>query len=301
MDVLRIIKQPIRRFLIDHFPHLIIEHEWPGFAGRKIDWNNPVDLNEKIQWLSCFSDTSEWSRLTDKYLVREYVKSKGLGDLLPELYGVWEKAEDIDFDTLPCRFVLKCNHDSGSVFIIDKRKINDFDALRRTLCISLNRKFGYNNCEPHYNRISPMIIAEEFLESHDPEVSFSSSLIDYKVWCFHGRPYSIWVCYGRTSSETYVNIYDLDWNVHPEVSVFTKHYRNGRGIVPKPTCLDRMLASAAVLADDFPEVRVDFFEVDDNLYFGEMTFTALAGRMEVFTDDYLKTMGSQIVLPARGH
>lgn len=297
MGLSRIVKQPVRRFLIDHFPQLIISHEWPGFVGRRIDWSNPVDLNEKIQWLICFSDTSEWSRLSDKYLVREYVKSKGLGEILPALYGVWSDADEIELDALPDRFVLKCNHDSGSVFIIDKSHTTDFNSIRQEINRRLKRKFGYDCCEPHYNKIMPKVIAEELLESSDSDVMFSSSLIDYKVWCFNGEPYSFLVCYGRGEGKVFINAYDLDWTVHPEYSVFDNHHLDGNGKVNKPKTYERMLECARTLSSGFPEVRVDFYEVNGKLFFGEMTFTSLAGRMTYYTEDYLKQMGNQIILP----
>lgn len=301
MSIVRRIKDIIRRTLIDHYPRLIVEHEWPGVTGRRIDWKNPKDINEKIQWLICFSDISEWSRLTDKVLVREYIKKKGLEDLLPRLYGVWDDANDIILSELPDKFVLKCNHDSGSIHVIDKSKSFDFEAIKKKLNDLLRIKFGYVGCEPHYNRIKPRIIAEELLESHDPEAAFSSSLIDYKVWCFNGEPHSFLVCYGRDQDHDiiYLNEYDLDWNVHPEYSVFDDHFLDGEGKVKKPKTFTQMLDSARALSEGFPEVRVDFYEVDGKLYFGEMTFTSLAGRMPYYTNDYLIELGSKISLPKR--
>lgn len=193
--MIEIIKSPLRplkrridarynQFCVDHFPHRIIEKSWLRDFGYPIDWEHPRDINEKIQWLIAFSDTSEWSRLADKYLVRDYVASKGYANNLTKLYGVWKRAEDIDFDALPEKFVLKCNHDSGSYFIVDKQKgFNKSEIVKKTDEF-LKRKFGYQYCEPHYNRIKPLVIAEEFLED---DCNFSSSLIDYKVWCFNGN------------------------------------------------------------------------------------------------------------------
>ena len=129
--------------MLDHFHAGLVEREWLKWKGYPIDWDNPRDLNEKIQWLMCFSDTSKWSDCADKYKVREYVKSKGLGDILVPLYGVWKKAEDIDFDSLPEKFVIKCNHDSGSCRIIDKSKDFDPEAVRADLAAHLKVKYGY--------------------------------------------------------------------------------------------------------------------------------------------------------------
>lgn len=282
--------------MLDHFHSKLVEREWLRWKGYPIDWDNPRDINEKIQWLMCFSDTSQWSVCADKYKVREYVASKGLADILVPLYGMWTNVDDIDFDLLPDKFVIKCNHDSGSCLIIDKSKGFDPDAVRSALAAHLKVKYGYAHGEMYYNRIVPCVMAEQKLE----QVSgIGNSMIDYKIWCFDGKPYSIWACYDRTSDGTYVNIYDLDWNVHPEVSVFTDHYRDGEGKVPRPECLDRMLSAASRLSEGFPEVRVDFYEADGRLYFGEMTFASLCGKMDFYTQDYLEELGRQCVLPER--
>lgn len=291
------LKWAIRMFLIDHCPRIIIQHEWPGFSGHKIDWNNPRDFNEKIQWLMCFSDTSEWVRLADKYLVRDFVKERGLEHILTKLYGVWDKAEDINYDELPEKFVIKCNHDSGSTHFVDKSRGFDKNQINKDLSYRLKQKFGYVSCEPHYNRIKPCILAEELLENRD--ISFSSSLIDYKFWCFDGKPYSLCAYYNRTSESTYVNEFDLEWNVHPECSVFTSHYRNGMGKVPKPKNFSKMIEYAGILSKGFPAVRVDFYNIEGRIYFGEMTFTPSAGRYDRYTKEYLVELGNQIVLPAK--
>lgn len=297
MNLKKSIKWQIRKFLIDHYPKLIIDHEWPHQFGRKIDWNNPRDINEKIQWLICYSDTSEWTLLADKYRVREFVRERGLDHLLVPIYGVWNKAEDIDYDSLPEKFVLKCNHDSGSVFIIDKSKGYSKMIINKELNNTLKRKFGYIGCEPHYNKIKPCIIAEKFLE--DSSNSFSKTLVDYKVWAFNGKVKSLWVCYNRTKEAVFVNIYDTNWNCHPECTVATDHYRDGLGIVPRPQNLNEMLRAASILSKGFPQVRVDFYEVNGILYFGEMTFSSIGGRMDVYTKDYLEELGKEVVLPPK--
>ena len=132
--------------------------------GRTIDWEHPRDLNEVINVLEFCTDTREWSRLSDKILVRDYVKEKGLEDILIPLLGVWDDANDIDFDVLPQKFVLKCNHDSGSAHIIDKAKGYDREKIVSELNQCLGRKFGDLYNEPHYNRIVPKVLAEEFID-----------------------------------------------------------------------------------------------------------------------------------------
>ncbi len=291
------LKWQIRKLLVDHYPRMIIDHEWPPLFGRKVDWVNPRDLNEKIQWLMCYSDTSEWVRLADKYRVREFVEERGLGHLLTQLYGVWDNADDIDYDSLPEKFVLKCNHDSGSTYFIDKTKGFDIDNLNSTLNQRLKRKFGYLNCEPYYNKIKPLIIAEEWLE--DKSNDFSTSVIDYKFWCFDGQPYRLCAYYSRSAEAAYVNEFDLDWNVHPECSIFTDHYRDGQGKVQKPVMFDKMVEYVKILSKGFPLVRVDLYNIGGKIYLGEMTFSPGCGRYQRYTQEYLIELGNQIVLPAK--
>lgn len=288
------IRWEIRKQLIDLYPKLIIDVIWKKQYGYKIDWNHPQDINEKIQWLICYGDTSMWPYLADKLRVREFVSQKGYAGILPKLYGYWENAENIDFDSLPNKFIIKCNHDSNSWHKIDKLIGFDKEALINDLNAHLKRKWGYINCEPHYNKIHPFVIAEQLLENKNN--SFSTSLVDYKVWCFDGKPYSIWVCYNRDHHGTDVNLYDLNWQVHPEFSIFTDHYRNGGGIVPKPDNLETMLEVASDLSRGLPEARIDFYIVDGKLYFGEITLTSMYGRMDFYTKEYLIELGNQVIL-----
>ena len=151
------------------------------YFKKDIDWKNPRDFNEKIRWLQFYTNTDEWSRLADKYVVREYVREKGYGDILVKLYGKWDKARDIDFDSLPNSFILKTNHGSGEIIAVkDKRKV-DLEKIRRKMQKYLDTPFGIITAEPHYLKIKPCIIAEELLVQ---DGGISSSLIDYKFFVF---------------------------------------------------------------------------------------------------------------------
>lgn len=295
MNIIEKIKWQVRKFLIDHYPQIIIQHEWPGVTGHEIDWNNPRDINEKIQWLMCFSDTSEWTRLADKYLVRDFIKERGFENILTKLYGVWDNANDIDFDVLPEKFVLKCNHDSASTIIVDKRKGFDRKNIVSFLNKCLKRKFGYVNCEPHYNKIPPKIIAEEFLEEKN---SSYRSLTDYKFWCFDGKAYYICVMFDRTDDNVYETVYDIEWNNYPDYLQAYDQYKRGENILPKPDNLKEMIAIAELLSKGFPEVRVDLYNVDGKIYFGEMTFSANRGRMR-YEKTFLEKLGNLVQLPPK--
>lgn len=275
---------------------VVINKEYRKVFGKEMNWDKPRDLNEKINWLKLYSDTSQWTLLADKYAVREYVKSKGFEDILVPLYGKWNTPPCIELITnnLPESFVLKTNHGSNDTIIVqDKSKI-DAKLIQKKLKRAYKAKFGYQKGEPHYLSIKPCIIAEKYLEQrNDP---WTTSLVDYKIWCFNGKPAYIWACYSRSKEAVYVETRDLDWNYHPEKSVFTSHYRDGKGTVPRPKCLERMIEVSSKLSEGFPQVRVDLYEIDGKIYFGEMTFTSNGGYNDFYTQDFLNELGDLIKL-----
>ena len=261
--------------------------------GYMVDWKHPRDLNEVIEWFICYGDTSPWPDLADKYKVRDYVKEKGYEHLLPQLYGVWKDVNQIDYASLPDKFVIKCNHDCGSYHIVNKLDGFDIEAVNSALSFCLKRKFGYEHCEPHYNKIKPLIIAEEFFEQ---DCTFSSSLIDYKVWCLNGKAHYVCVYYNRTHDSVYFDVYDMDWHVHPEYCVFSAHFRDGKGKVEKPKILNEMIECAEKLSEGLSLTRIDFYIINDHLKFGEITLTSNAGRMQNFSKQFLTEVGQIVML-----
>lgn len=281
--------QRYRKFIMVYFPQKQAEYLYKQSFGKFIDWKHPRDLNEWINYFSFKTDTTIWTKLADKYKVREYVKEKGLENILIPLLGHWKSVEDIDFDSLPNSFVIKCNNGSGDAIIVQDKNQISFNNITNTLNQSLNRKFGLESAEPHYLRIKPCIIAEEYLPSTE------ISVIDYKVWCFNGDPYCIFTGSNRNHERHTVdfNVFDLEWN---RMNVYmTERYKNDI-FVPKPKHLEDMLKYAKKLSDGFPQVRVDFYEVNEKVYFGEMTFTSQCGRMDYFTPEFLKIMGQKVNL-----
>jgi len=264
--------------------------------GKKFNTKNPRDLNEKILWLSLFSDTTEWSRLSDKYAVRDYVAEKGFEDILVPLYGKWDKAEDIDWNNLPNSFVLKTNNGSGTIIIVKDKKTVDEIEVRQALNDMLSYDNSSSTTEFHYQRITPCIIAEQLIDFSN-DINKSSSIIDYKIWCLNGTAYYIWVCKNREIGKgAEVAMFDVNWNYLPEKSIFTDHYREQTTLVRKPDNLKQMLLVAEKLAEPFPEVRVDLYNINGKIYFGEMTFTSLGGTMNYLSQECLLEMGSKIDL-----
>ncbi len=253
--------------------------------GYGINWRNPRNLNEWINFFSFKTDTHEWSRLTDKLAVREYVSKKGLETILIPLYGVWEDVDDIDFTLLPNSFVIKTNHACGNSFLVLDKATAQVSLIKEKLRDSLSSSYGRETAEPHYFRIKPKIFAEQLLPP--------PSNTDYKIWCFFGRPECIMTMTNReiNSGKFSLSVYDLDWKEHPEW--ISPNYRSGIE-VPKPEKLDEMIEYARILSEGFPEVRVDFYHTHFGVFLGEMTFTAAAGRMTSFTEEYLTHCGEII-------
>ncbi len=284
------------RYLSTHNPRKLADHLYRDTMGKKegINWEHPVDLNEKINWLKFNTDTTKWSELADKYAVRKYIEEKGFGRYLVPLLGVWNNADQIDFSKLPKSFVLKTNNGAGTVMVVeDKTKINELE-VREQLNKWLKKQFGLKQAEPHYLRIKPLIIAEAVLKEKNP---FSSSLIDYKIWCFDGKAFGTWACYNRHRFVADTEWHDLEWNYRPEWSVFTEHYKDGHGRVPKPKNYESMISFAEELSKGFPQARVDLYNIGGQIYFGELTFTSAGGHNNFYSDEVLLEMGKLTKLP----
>lgn len=276
------------------FPEAMAKMRFKKYFGRPMNLENPQDINEKISWLALYSDISEWTRLADKYAVRQFVEERGQGDTLVKLYGMWTDARDIKWEELPESFMLKTNNGSGTVMLVkDKSKLNIPETVK-LLNKWKNKDMGAETTEFHYKDIKPCIIAEEVLIPSEEEQKFSSTIIDYKVWCFNGEPNYVWACSNRVGDSTEVALFDTKWNYLPELSIFNDHYREQKHLVPKPKNLDEMIRVARDLAQGFPVVRVDLYYVNDKVYFGEMTFTSLGGTMNFYTDECLLSMGKRI-------
>ncbi len=273
------------------FGPALAKYEYRQIMGKKMNLKNPRNLIEKIIWMQFHTDTSLWTECADKYRVRKYIREKGLESILPKLYGHYENAEVIDFESLPDSFVLKTNNSCGQILIVrDKSKL-DINEARRKLSSWLKESYGYNNAQLHYTRIKPCIIAEELLI--DKSLKPGESLIDYKVWCFNGIPESILVVSERSGSDYYVSFFDLQWNNISEKVLDTDSPHYGDKDIAKPKNLEKMLEYATALSSGFPEVRVDFYDIDGIIHFGEMTFTTGYGYC---TEKYYDYLGTKIDL-----
>lgn len=276
-------------------PTLLVKIRYFFRFKKRLNLDEPQTLNEKILWQSLKTEIGLRTKLTDKWRVREYIDDCGLSDILVKLYGVWDNASKINFEGLPEKFVLKPNHGSGDIIIVnDKSKINIASVVTQ-INNDLGKKYGELEGGRHYYDIDPVVVAEELLLNDSISAQYSSSIIDYKIWCFNGKAHYIWTCSNRNDVTTEVMTYDREWKRHPEYSIFNKHYSEGVPL-PKPASFDRMLEIAEKLAKPFPVVRVDLYNLNGRIYFGEMTFTSLGGLMDFYTDEFQVLAGGLIDL-----
>ena len=250
---------------------------------KDINWNNPRNLIEKICWMEIYADTSLWTYCSDKYLVREFVEKRGCVDSLNELYGHWDRPEDIDWDKLPKQFVLKSNHACGQVIIVKNKSTLKIQKTVVQLKQWLSQSYGLWSAQLHYTKIKPCIIAEKLLGNSKED------MIDYKIWCFNGKPEGILVVYDRTDNNYKLSYYDLQWNNISEkvLRVANKHYSGGN--VTKPASFNSMIEIAEKLSIGFPQIRVDFYDINGKAIFGELTFSTGYGY---FTNDYYDYLGN---------
>jgi len=286
------------------FPKSYVKYLYRKTMHKGLNIDSPRDYNEKLEWLKLYSDTSLWTNCTDKYKVRDYVSQCGLSHILVDLYGVWENSDEIDFNKLPDRFVIKSTHGFGKTILVkDKSQLN-IDETKEQLNQWLRGRYGLVTFEPHAWKIKRQIIAEELLHD-DYNASLSSSLIDYKFWCIHGEPQIIVAMANRQNLVIGTNensnnppfqdyAYDLNWNLHPEIQGGSHGKANNSGL-PRPKSLDEMINVCRILSKPFPTVRVDLYEVNNKVYFGELTFTP-GGSRNYFTPEFFLEMGEKIDL-----
>lgn len=260
-------------------------------VGRKLNLDNPTTLNEKLQWMKFNYRFTLQSIVSDKLLVRDYVKRKIGEDYLIPLLGSWEKYDDINFAALPDRFVLKCNHDSGGLVVCtDKQQLN-YSEARLKIERSLNSNFYYIGREYQYRNIKPRIICEQFISDH------GQVPMDYKIYCFNGKPDVILVCRDRFSKNTHRASYiffDQNWNFLP----LNKGDESARiPDVPKPKNLNRMIEIAKNLSKDFIFSRIDLYNVDGKIYFGEITLSPNSGFDPDITYDTDLMFGRKLEIP----
>jgi hypothetical protein len=256
--------------------------------GEALDLENPQTFNEKLQWLKLNDRRLEYKNMSDKYEVRKFVASKIGEEYLIPLLGVWDKFEDIDFEDLPDKFVLKCTHDSGSAVICDKKKGINYKKLNRFFNKKLQFDYYWGSREWNYHGITPRIIAEKHMIDES-----GTELKDYKIFTFNGEAKIIQVDVGRFTKHER-NIYTTDWEL---LNVTVKVPSNPNLIIDKPKKLDEMIYIAEILSEGMPHVRVDLYSTGDSILFGELTFHHAGGQEKFEPKTFELEMGNWLELP----
>ena len=265
-----------------------LEYKFKRRIGRKLDLENPKAFNDKMQWLKLYDRNPKYTMMVDKYLVKDYVSHLIGNEYVIPTLGAWDYVEDIDFESLPDQFVLKCNHNSGGLVICKNKTTLDIEKAKYTLQKSFNEDFYLRGREYPYKNIHRKIIAEEYVSD-----GFSDSLTDYKLMCFNGKVKCAFVCSNRTSkSGLNVNFYDREWNP----MCFERHYPRNPHEIDKPISYEKMVQMAEILSADLPFVRVDFYQINGKPMFGELTFYPGSGFEEFTQEEWDYTLGSWIEL-----
>ena len=258
-------------------------------VGKWPDLDNPRTFNEKCQWLKLHDRKPEYTRMVDKYQVRQFVaQTIGENHLIP-LLGVWETPEDIDFNALPEQFVLKCNHNSGLGMCIcrDKAKL-DIPKTKRQLRKGLQQNYYLPGREWPYQDVPRRIMGEQYIQDAQGDLK------DYKFMCFDGIVRCSCVCSDRSSGKgLHVTFFDRNWNRMP----FERHYPASSEDFPKPARYEEMITLAETLSKGLPFVRVDLYEIDGKVYFGELTFFPGSGFSKFTPEEWDHTLGTWLHVP----
>lgn len=276
------------RWLPDKY---FIRRAYRNMMGKELDLNNPQTFNEKLQWLKLHDRKKIYTKMVDKYEAKEYVASIVGEEYIIPTIGIYNSFDEIDFDKLPNQFVMKCTHDSGgNVVCKDKSKL-DIEKAREKINASLKTNYYWVWREWPYKNVKPRIIIEPYLEDKK-----ETEIIDYKIMCFSGKAKLLFTCTERnTKNGLKVTFFDLDWNKLP----FTRHYPASTKKIKKPKNFNKMIKFAEKLSKDNIFLRVDFYEINNKLYFGELTFYPGAGIEEFEPEIWDKKIGDLIELPKK--
>jgi len=266
-----------------------LKRAYKVYMMQKLDLKNPRTYTEKLQWLKIYDHRDKYTTMVDKYSVKEYVQSI-IGDeyVIPTI-GVYDSADDIDFDCLPNKFVLKCTHDSGSIIVCEDKSQLDIKKIRIKLNRLLEKNYYSVWREWPYKNVKPRIIAEKYMmDEKDKE------LRDYKFFTFGGIPRVLYITQGRSAEkETVADFFDmnfehLDFKIDHENALIPPH---------PPKNFELMKTLAEKLSQGTPQLRVDFYEVDGKVYFGEMTFFHCSGFTDFEPKEWNKIFGDWVTLP----
>lgn len=289
-SVIQVTKHPWMGALLKLLPDsLYLRLKWLGTRmPYRLNLKNPQSFNEKLQWIKLNDRNPLYTTLVDKYKVKQYVADRIGEEYVIPLLGVWDKVEDIDWGMLPSQFVIKCSHDCGGMVISKNKADLDIENASLRLKKAFQNDYYYEGREWPYKNVKPKVFAEEYREDEYGE------LRDYKFFCFDGQVKALFIATDRSKdTETCFDFYDADFNHLP----FTQGHPNAKTPPVKPQCFEKMKELASKLSQGIPEVRVDFYSVNGQVYFGEFTFFHFGGMVKFNPVEWDYKFGSWIKLP----
>lgn len=286
MDVKKTIKN-LSHMLPDWLYLCLKYHKRTGLC---LNLRKPKTYTEKLQWLKLYDRKPLYTTLVDKFAVKKYVAQKLGEEYIIPLIGVWDDVNDIDFDALPDQFVMKCTHDSGGLEICKDKLTFDFDSAKQRIDKILKQNFYWVSREWPYKNVPPRIIIEKYMQDSE-----TGELRDYKFFTFNGIPKVMYIATGRGTGETYGDFFDMDFN-HLDMSI---DHKTAPVMPQKPHNFEEMKKAAQKLAEGIPQVRVDFYEIDGRVYFGEMTFFHCGGFERFHPETLDGIWGEWVDLPQR--
>ncbi|MFD1362324.1 ATP-grasp fold amidoligase family protein [Lentibacillus salinarum] len=292
-DLIVLLVDKFKEFYLRYFisDEKLLNKRFKQRLGREVNLENPVKFNDKLQWLKLYWDDPLATKCADKYEVRGFIKETVGDKYLNELLGVYESVDEIGIDELPKSFVLKGTHGSGfNIVCKDKNKMDwkkEFKKMKRWL----RYNYYWSKREWVYRDIKPRIICEAFLSD---DMLNSTSLHDYKFYCFNGIPYYCQVIKGRDNNET-IDFFNMNWEHMPFTGM--RPLANSKEKIEQPKNYEEMILLARKLSQDFPFVRVDFYYVNNKIYFGELTFFPTSGMGQFYPPEWNRKIGNLLELP----
>ena len=256
-------------------------------TGKKLNLNNPKTFNEKLQWLKLHDRKPIYTTMVDKYEAKKYVANIIGEEYIIPTFGVYNNFDEIDFNKLPNQFVIKCTHECGGLVIVKEKSKLNIEEARKKINSSLKKNYYYYGREWPYKNVKPRIIVEKYMSNKD-----EASMRDYKFFCFDGKPELMYLSEGLENHETArMSFYDMNFKV---TDCKRKDYKQLEYIPNKPKTFEDMKKLASILSKGFPHLRVDFYEINNHIYFGELTFYTCSGIIPFEDEKWNEELGKKI-------
>lgn len=261
---------------------------------KKLNLKNPKTLSDKVSYIELHAQSPLASFCTDKFEVRNYIMRKNLSEILIPIYGsAYRKLEDVNFDSLPKSFVIKATHGCKMNYVVKDKNTLNFEKCKKEISRWMNTTYGTYSMEPHYIKIPHRFYIEKYLDSMD-------QLIDYKFHCLNGKPKFVLTCSNRKmdgdkAMTVTLDLFDMNWNCIQGIKNVGSE-KVGDGNISKPKCFNEMVEISKELSKDFTFVRVDLYEINNRVYFGELTFSPACCVFPYFSEDFDEAMGDSLTI-----